>query len=38
VGGVRCSLITSNVRIDFVSHTLMALARSLEQLRAGAGT
>ena len=24
VGGVRCSLITSSVRIDFVSHTLIA--------------
>lgn len=29
VGGVRCSLTTSYVRIDFVSHTLMAFARSL---------
>lgn len=29
LGGVRCSLITSYVRIDFVSHTLMAFARGL---------
>ena len=36
-GGVRCSLITSYVRIDFVSHTLMAFARSLALSRAEAG-
>lgn len=34
VGGVRCSLTTSYVRIDFVSHTLMAF-RSLALRRAG---
>jgi orotate phosphoribosyltransferase/AMMECR1 domain-containing protein len=38
VGGVRCSLITSYVRIDFVSHTLLAFARSLALHRAGAGS
>ena len=36
-GGVRCSLITSLVRIDFVSHTLMAFVRSLALRRAWAG-
>jgi orotate phosphoribosyltransferase/AMMECR1 domain-containing protein len=36
VGGVRCNLTTSYVRIDFVSHTLMAFARSLALRRAGA--
>jgi len=38
VGGVRCDLITSYVRIDFVSHTLMAFARSLALRRAGTGS
>ena len=37
IGGVRCSLITSSVRIDFVSHTLMAFVRSLAMRRAEAG-
>ena len=37
MGGVRCSLITSLVRIDFVSHTLMAFVRSLALRRAWAG-
>jgi orotate phosphoribosyltransferase/AMMECR1 domain-containing protein len=37
VGGVRCSLITSPVRIDFVSHTLIAFVRSLALRRARAG-
>jgi orotate phosphoribosyltransferase len=36
VGGVRCDLTTSYVRIDFVSHTVMAFARSLALRRAGA--
>jgi hypothetical protein len=36
IGGVRCSLITSYVRIDFVSHTLMAFVRSLALSRAEA--
>jgi orotate phosphoribosyltransferase len=35
VGGVRGSLITSNVRIDFVSHTLYALIGSLRAMRVG---
>ena len=30
IGGVRCSLITSYVRIDFVSHTLCAFIRCLQ--------
>jgi orotate phosphoribosyltransferase/AMMECR1 domain-containing protein len=34
-GGVRGSLITSSVRIDFVSHTLYALIGSLRAMRAG---
>ena len=37
VGAVRCSLITSYVRIDFVSHTLMAFTRSLALRRSGRG-
>jgi hypothetical protein len=37
LGGVRCSLITSYVRIDFVSHTLTAFARSLALGRTEAG-
>jgi orotate phosphoribosyltransferase/AMMECR1 domain-containing protein len=37
IGGVRCSLITSYVRIDFVSHTLMAFLRTLALSRAEAG-
>jgi hypothetical protein len=36
-GGVRCSLITSHVRIDFVSHTLIAFVRSLALRHASAG-
>jgi orotate phosphoribosyltransferase/AMMECR1 domain-containing protein len=35
-GGVRCSLITSHVRIDFVSHTLIAFVRSLALRHASA--
>ena len=38
IGGVRYNLITSYVRIDFVSHTLMAFARSLALRAAGAGS
>jgi orotate phosphoribosyltransferase len=38
VGGVRCDLISSYVRIDFVSHTLMAFARCLALRRAEAGS
>jgi orotate phosphoribosyltransferase/AMMECR1 domain-containing protein len=37
VGGVRGSLITSSVRIDFVSHTLLAFAVSVRLMRAGIG-
>jgi orotate phosphoribosyltransferase len=37
VGGVRGSLITSSVRIDFVSHTLYALIGGLCAMRAGNG-
>lgn len=33
IGGVRGSLATSAVRIDFVSHTLVALTRSLSEMR-----
>ncbi len=33
VGGVRGTLATSAVRIDFVSHTLVALTRSLLEMR-----
>ncbi len=35
IGGVRQSLITSNVRIDFVSHTLCAVVASLWASSAG---
>jgi hypothetical protein len=38
VGGVRGSLITSSVRIDFVSHTLYALIGSLCAMRAQSGS
>ena len=38
VGGVRGSLITSSVRIDFVSHTLYALIGSERAMRAGSGS
>jgi len=38
VGGVRGSLITSIVRIDFVSHTLYALIGSLRAMHAWNGS
>jgi len=38
VGGVRGSLITSSVRIDFVSHTVYALIGGLCAMRAGNGS
>ena len=35
VGGVRSTLVTSDIRIDYVSHTLLAFARTLLLSRPG---